>query len=594
MKRNNPTWNLFLKKLFLQLMAVNIINSLVQPINNLIDSMFIGAGIGIGALEAYALFLPISAFVVAISMVFSIGTQINCSHMLGWGDTRRVKPLTQTAFFSAVIFSIVLSVVLMVFSTQIATLLGASSEINGQIQGTSSYIRGYVIGVPFIFLTGVMMSLLQIEGKKKLIILLSIVNLIINVLGDIISIYVIDAGLFGVAIATSVANIAVCIIAIVYFLRFSKMFKFSILGFRFNELSMIIRDGLPSFSYYGSLVLKVLIINYITINYLDPVILAVIVVVNSYTNITDAIMGGCGDVTLLFEGILYGEKDIKGMRYLLKLALISTVIILFVVTVLTIILSPQIAMMFSDNNDVVFLEEASRAIAIVSFSFVINGITCVIKKHTQAVGRRQYASITNILGNIIYTGLFSFLLVRLFGTDGLFMSYTICYVLILITHLIYAKIISFKTHRRGFDIMLFLPDNDDIADKDIYSTSANTVEECVLASKEVERICGERGIDDKRKHYARLIIEEVSLNVIEHGFDEKKDNIIIVRVIFCDDTITISVKDNCSRFDPKAYYDIVSREGDKTNSMGLHIVMQLAKNVAYTNSFDMNNLIVEI
>ncbi|MBQ9391278.1 MAG: ATP-binding protein [Lachnospiraceae bacterium] len=594
MKRNNPTWNLFLKKLFLQLMAVNIINSLVQPINNLIDSMFIGAGIGIGALEAYALFLPISAFVVAISMVFSIGTQINCSHMLGWGDTRRVKSLTQTAFFSAIIFSIVFSVVLMVFSTQIATLLGASSEINGQIQGTSSYIRGYVIGVPFIFLTGVMMSLLQIEGKKKLIILLSIVNLIINVLGDIISIYVIDAGLFGVAIATSVANIAVCIIAIVYFVHFSKMFKFSILGFRFNELSMIIRDGLPSFSYYGSLVLKVLIINYITINYLDPVILAVIVVVNSYTNITDAIMGGCGDVTLLFEGILYGEKDIKGMGYLLKLALISTVIILFVVTVLTIILSPQIAMMFSDNNDVVFLEEASRAITIVSFSFVINGITCVIKKHTQAVGRRQYASITNILGNIIYTGLFSFLLVRLFGTDGLFMSYTICYVLILITHLIYAKIISLKTHRRGFDIMLFLPDNDDIADKDIYSTSANTVEECVLASKEVERICGERGIDDKRKHYARLIIEEVSLNVIEHGFDEKKDNIIIVRVIFCDDTITISVKDNCSRFDPKAYYDIVSREGDKTNSMGLHIVMQLAKNVAYTNSFDMNNLIVEI
>lgn len=60
----------------------------------------------------------------------------------------------------------------MVFSTQIATLLGASSEINGQIQGTSSYIRGYVIGVPFIFLTGVMMSLLQIEGKKKLIILI--------------------------------------------------------------------------------------------------------------------------------------------------------------------------------------------------------------------------------------------------------------------------------------------------------------------------------------------------------------------------------------------------------------------------------------
>lgn len=594
MKRNNPTWNVFLKKLFLQLMAVNIINGLVQPINNLVDSMFIGGGLGVDALASYALFLPISAFVVAISMVFSVGTQINCSHMLGRGETKKVKSLTRTAFLSSFVISIVISIVLIVFSTQTSVLLGASSDISGQIQGTSSYIQGYSIGIPFVFLMGVMMSLLQIEGKKKLIVLLSIVNLIINVLGDIISIYVINAGLYGVAIATSVANITVCIIAIVYLLLFSKMFKFSILGFRVNELSMIIRDGLPSFSYYGSLVLKVLIINYITINYLDPVILAVVVVVNSYTNITDAIMGGCGDVTLLFEGMLYGEKDIKGMRYLLKLALISSTIIFFVITVLTVLLSPQIAAMFSDNNDLVFLEEASRAIALVSFSFIINGITCVIKKHTQAVGRRKYASITNILGNIVYMGLFSFLLVRLFGTDGLFMSYTVCYILILITHLIYAKIISLKTKRHGFDILLFLSEDYDIADKDIYSTTVSTVEECVWASKEVERICDERSIDNKRKSYVRHIIEEVSLNVIEHGFDDKKDNIIIIRVIFSNDTITISEKDNCRQFDPKAYYDIVSKEDDKSNSIGLHIIMQLAKNVAYTNSFDMNNLMVEI
>lgn len=594
MKQNNPTWNGFLKKLFLQLMAVNIINGLVQPINNLIDSMFIGGGLGVDALSAYALFLPISAFTVAISMVFSVGTQINCSHMLGRGDSNKVKPLTQTAFLSSIVFSIVLSIVLMIFSTQTAALLGTSSDISGQLQNTSLYIRGYAIGIPFIFLTGVMMSLLQIEGKKKLIVLLSIVNLIINVLGDIISIYVINAGLYGVAIATSTANITVCIIAIIYFLFFSKMFKFSILGFRINELSMILRDGLPSFSYYGSLVLKVLIINYITINYLDPVILAVIVVVNSYTNITDAIMGGCGDVTLLFEGILYGEKDIKGMRYLLKLALITSSIIFIVITVLTILLSPQIAAMFSDSSDLIFLQEASRAITIVSFSFVINGITCVIKKHTQAVKRRKYASVTNILGNIVYMGLFSFLLVKILGTDGLFMSYTICYILILITHLIYAKIISLKTNRRGFDILLFLSKDYDIADRDIYSTTIRTAEECVLASREVEKLCTERNIDNKRKKHVKLIIEEVTLNVIEHGFDDKKENIIIIRVIFGNDTITISEKDNCRQFDPKAYYDIVSKGNNKSNSMGLHIIMQLAKNVAYTNSFEMNNLMVKI
>lgn len=46
-----------------------------------------------------------------------------------------------------------------------------------------------------------------------------------------------------------------------------------------------------------------------------------IVVVNSYTNITEAIMGGCGDVTLLFEGILYGDKtNSMGLHLVMQLA----------------------------------------------------------------------------------------------------------------------------------------------------------------------------------------------------------------------------------------------------------------------------------
>lgn len=121
-----------------------------------------------------------------------------------------------------------------------------------------------------------------------------------------------------------------------------------------------------------------------------------------------------------------------------------------------------------------------------------------------------------------------------------------------------------------------------------------TTEECVLASKEVEGICDARNIDKRRSNSVRHIIEETTLNVIEHGFEGKRDNTIIIRVIFYNDTITISVKDDCRQFDPKAYYDIVSKDDDKSNSMGLHIVMQLAKNVAYTNSFGMNNLMVEI
>ena len=69
--------------LYLQLMSVNILIGLIQPFNQFVDSMLTGKGLGVSALAAYALFLPVSSLVLALSSFFSIGTQITCSHMLG-------------------------------------------------------------------------------------------------------------------------------------------------------------------------------------------------------------------------------------------------------------------------------------------------------------------------------------------------------------------------------------------------------------------------------------------------------------------------------------------------------------------------------
>ena len=592
MTKADNSGNTMLKKLFLQLLAVNVLYGLVQPVNSMINSMLTGSGLGLEALKVNALFLPVIGLVIASSMLFSVGTQINCSHLIGRG--KNVKSLTQTAFLSALVFSIIFAIILIVFSTQIASLLGASDETSGQIQDTSSYIRGYAIGIPFIFLLAIMFSLLLIEGKKKFIIVLSVLNLVINISCVIIAIYVIDAGLFGVAFSTALANIVTCIIALTYFHFFSKMFRFSILGFRIEELRMIINDGFPSLTYYGSVVIRAALINFIVIHFLDSTTLAVVVVVSGVFNVVDAIIGACGDVTLLFESISYGERDIKDMRSILKLALLSSFIIFAVITVITILCSFQIAILFSEDNDLSFLTAASRAITITAIHFIPDVIAIVIKKHIQAVGRKKFTSLTNILTNVVYFALSAFLLVSFFGSDGLFLSYTVSYICTLITYFVYALLLAKKSHRRGFDKLLFLPANYIIEDKDVWTTSISNREECILASEEAARICQEKNNDKKRSDYVMYVIEEMSLNVVEHGFVEGRNNLIAVRMIFDDGGITISIKDNCPHFDPKYYYELVKTDDDIKSCMGIRLVMRLAKEVSYTNSLDMNNLMVKI
>ena len=59
MDRNLVEGDKLLSGLYLQLMAVNILIALVQPCNLFMDSMITGKGLGVAAMNAYALFLPV-------------------------------------------------------------------------------------------------------------------------------------------------------------------------------------------------------------------------------------------------------------------------------------------------------------------------------------------------------------------------------------------------------------------------------------------------------------------------------------------------------------------------------------------------------
>ena len=70
--RHKDGQNDLLKGIFIQLMIVNILLGLVQPCNQLVDSILTGKFLGTVALEVYALILPVFSFVTAVSFFFAI------------------------------------------------------------------------------------------------------------------------------------------------------------------------------------------------------------------------------------------------------------------------------------------------------------------------------------------------------------------------------------------------------------------------------------------------------------------------------------------------------------------------------------------
>ncbi len=580
-------------RLFLQLMGVNILASLIQPCNQLIDSILTGKYLGQDALAVCALFLPAISLVMALSAFFSVGTQITCSHLLGKGCFDEIRSLLSTSFLSSSVFSCLLTLALLVFPAQAALLLGADAA-SGQLQQTISYLQGYAPGIPAVFLTNIMLSLLHLEGQKKLAVILSAVNLSVNAAGDLLNLFCFRQGLSGMAFATSAANLSVFLILMFYFLFSSRMFRFSLTGFQVSQFRKILHSGLPSLTYYGSLVVRSAFLNMLILTRMDSVVLAVMAVVSSFTNLVDAAIGGTGDAMLLLGGVLYGERNLKGHRQLLKTALLAGGLLLLMVTAVSCLASVPVARLFSERPDGTFVSAAARAVRLTSLCFVPDVLACVLKKNIQAVGRASYTSVSNVLCNVVYVCVSALILGTLIGSDGIFLSFTVCYVLILLTHLGFARHLAERTGWKGPDRLLFLPEDYEITDDDIWSCTVKDLPGCIRASEKVQDLCLSRGRSARVSHHLALFTEEITKNVVTHGFRKGRENLILLTLLFHREKIRLIILDNCARFDPKRYYDLLKGDEDPAGGTGIRLTIGLADQVTYTSSFNLNNLMIEV
>ncbi|WP_408071836.1 ATP-binding protein [Butyrivibrio sp. JL13D10] len=94
--------------------------------------------------------------------------------------------------------------------------------------------------------------------------------------------------------------------------------------------------------------------------------------------------------------------------------------------------------------------------------------------------------------------------------------------------------------------------------------------------------------------FISLFVEEISKNIVEHGFSPGQQNSVVVKLIQSGETVTVSIKDTCRHFDPTLYYEKVNEKSSIDNGFGIKMIMKLSKNVIYTNNFNLNNLLVEV
>ncbi|MCR4610276.1 MAG: ATP-binding protein, partial [Lachnospiraceae bacterium] len=139
---------------------------------------------------------------------------------------------------------------------------------------------------------------------------------------------------------------------------------------------------------------------------------------------------------------------------------------------------------------------------------------------------------------------------------------------------------------------LLLPEDFDIESDKVIDVNIESSSEVVCLSKKSKQFCMDNGVDNKKANYISLIVEEMAVNIFEHGTTNGKTNYVDMKIIILPDKIKLRLRDNCKPFNPKERAEMLNDNiGD---DVGLKIVSKISKKMDYVNLFNMNQTMIEL
>lgn len=116
-------------------------------------------------------------------------------------------------------------------------------------------------------------------------------------------------------------------------------------------------------------------------------------------------------------------------------------------------------------------------------------------------------------------------------------------------------------------------------------------------NEEVEAFCEENDIPPNKLFAVQLIIEELVTNIINHGSNAQKSEVIEISLSIQEEAIRLAIRDNARAFNPleAAEPDTGQTiEERDIGGLGLFLVRKKVKSLTYEYKDGFNNVIAEI
>lgn len=414
----------------------------IASLYTIIDGIFVGKGVGDSALAAVTIVMPLTIMLFGIATMFAVGGGALVSKNFGAKNDKEGINAFRQVFKFLLIISITISLVCSVFSDQIVTLLGATDNIKPL---ASTYLRYYAIFCIPNLIGIALNSFVRNDSRPKLAMVSTMAGAITNIMLDYVFIFPLGMGIKGAAIATGLGQVVTVSIVLPHFIRKRGKLTFGNVALDQKVIKEFTHIGMPSFFAEAAFSVIVFVQNIALVNFIGEAGLSAYSVINYITtNIYMVLLG----VTFGAQPLIsynYGAKNTKNMLDVYRIANIVAIIIVTIFTGVCYVFGRDLIGIFTTDANII--EIAYNGLNITNLGFFIVGLNLTTTVYYQAIEVPKYSNLICLLRSIVFLPISVFILGKMMGINGIWISLLVSESLSLVVARIIANVKTYtNTH----------------------------------------------------------------------------------------------------------------------------------------------------
>lgn len=223
-----------------------MIGTFFQQLYNTIDTVVVGQFVGTEALASVGgSAAQMINLVVGFFTGLSSGASVIIAQYYGARDEKFVRQGIHNAYAIAVVGGVLLSILGIVLAPSMLTMMNTPSEI---IYDSTVYLRVYFSGLIFTFVYNIGSSILRAIGDSRTPLYILIACCLVNIILDLVFVVLLHKGVFGVALATLLAQAFSAVLVTMKLMRSEGMLQLKLTKIRFYRTACIsqIKLGIPT------------------------------------------------------------------------------------------------------------------------------------------------------------------------------------------------------------------------------------------------------------------------------------------------------------------------------------------------------------